>query len=108
MPRRAVGTRRGSYAEIVEGSGAARPATPVGVVPDHRVMKTGPLVQSHPDRETEGVADDEDPARARRPAAGECERVPVVGGEGVNLDVEVLELEPRALVRARGPFDSPR
>ena len=41
-------------------------------------------------------------------AAGECERVPVVGGEGVNLDVEVLELEPRALVRARGPFDSPR
>jgi ferredoxin len=41
-------------------------------------------------------------------AAGERERVPVVRSEGANLDVEVLELEPRDLVRARGPFDTPR
>ena len=41
-------------------------------------------------------------------AAGERERVPVVSAESANLDVEVLELAPRELVRARGPFDAPR
>jgi CDP-4-dehydro-6-deoxyglucose reductase, E3 len=41
-------------------------------------------------------------------AAGERERVPVVAVEGRGVDVEVLELEVSALVRARGPFDSPR
>lgn len=41
-------------------------------------------------------------------AAGEHERVPVVAVEGRGVDVEVLELEAAALVRARGPFDSPR
>ena len=41
-------------------------------------------------------------------AAGGRERVPVVRAEGMDLDVEVLELAPRELVRARGPFDSPR
>ena len=41
-------------------------------------------------------------------AAGDRERVPVVRAEGMTLDVEVLELAPRELVRARGPFDSLR
>jgi len=41
-------------------------------------------------------------------AAGERERVPVVMADGALLDVEVLELAPHELVRARGPFDSPR
>jgi CDP-4-dehydro-6-deoxyglucose reductase len=41
-------------------------------------------------------------------AAGERERVPLVAVTGRSADVEVLELEPRSLVRARGPFDSPR
>jgi CDP-4-dehydro-6-deoxyglucose reductase len=41
-------------------------------------------------------------------AAGERERVPVVAVDGRRADVEVLELEVAALVRARGPFDSPR
>lgn len=41
-------------------------------------------------------------------AAGEHERVPVVAVEGRSVDVEVFELEVLALVRARGPFDSPR
>jgi hypothetical protein len=41
-------------------------------------------------------------------AAGEHERVPVVAVEGRGVDVEVIELEAAALVRARGPFDSPR
>ena len=41
-------------------------------------------------------------------AAGEHERVPVVAVDGRGVDVEVLELEVAALVRARGPFDSPR
>ena len=41
-------------------------------------------------------------------AAGDRERVPVVRAEGVSLDVEVLELAPRELVRVRGPYDSLR
>jgi CDP-4-dehydro-6-deoxyglucose reductase len=41
-------------------------------------------------------------------AAGERERVPVVAVDRRGVDVEVLELEVSALVRARGPFDSPR
>jgi CDP-4-dehydro-6-deoxyglucose reductase len=41
-------------------------------------------------------------------AAGERERVPLVAVTERGADVEVLELEPRSLVRARGPFDSPR
>lgn len=41
-------------------------------------------------------------------AAGERERVPLVAVAAHGADVEVLELEPRSLVRARGPFDSPR
>jgi hypothetical protein len=41
-------------------------------------------------------------------ANGERERVPVVGLTTDTVDVEVLELPPRLLVRARGPFDSPR
>ena len=41
-------------------------------------------------------------------AAGERERVPVVAITAQGADVEVLELEPQSLVRARGPFDSPR
>jgi CDP-4-dehydro-6-deoxyglucose reductase len=41
-------------------------------------------------------------------AAGERERVPVVATTATGADVEVLELEPRTLVRARGPYDSPR
>ena len=41
-------------------------------------------------------------------AAGERERVPLVAVAERGADVEVLELEPRSLVRARGPFDSPR
>ena len=41
-------------------------------------------------------------------AAGERERVPLVAVTEASADVEVLELEPRSLVRARGPFDSPR
>ncbi len=41
-------------------------------------------------------------------AAGEHERVPVVAVDARGVDVEVLELEVSALVRARGPFDSPR
>jgi CDP-4-dehydro-6-deoxyglucose reductase len=41
-------------------------------------------------------------------AAGERERVPLVAVTERRADVEVLELEPRSLVRARGPFDSPR
>jgi CDP-4-dehydro-6-deoxyglucose reductase len=41
-------------------------------------------------------------------AAGERERVPLVAVTQRGADVEVLELEPRSLLRARGPFDSPR
>jgi CDP-4-dehydro-6-deoxyglucose reductase, E3 len=41
-------------------------------------------------------------------AVGERERVPLVAVTDRGADVEVLELEPRSLVRARGPFDSPR
>jgi CDP-4-dehydro-6-deoxyglucose reductase len=41
-------------------------------------------------------------------AAGERERVPAVAVTAHGADVEVLELEPGSLVRARGPFDSPR
>jgi hypothetical protein len=41
-------------------------------------------------------------------ADGERERVPVVSVSGQLVDVEVLELAPHSLVRARGPFDSPR
>jgi len=41
-------------------------------------------------------------------AAGERERVPVVAVTERGADVEVLELEARSLVRARGPFDSLR
>jgi CDP-4-dehydro-6-deoxyglucose reductase, E3 len=41
-------------------------------------------------------------------AAGEHERVPVVAVDGRDVDVELLELDVSALVRARGPFDSPR
>jgi CDP-4-dehydro-6-deoxyglucose reductase, E3 len=41
-------------------------------------------------------------------AAGERERVPLVAVAERSADVEVLELDPRSLVRARGPFDSPR
>lgn len=41
-------------------------------------------------------------------AAGDRERVPVVAVTQHSVDAEVLELEPRSLVRARGPFDSPR
>jgi ferredoxin len=40
--------------------------------------------------------------------AGERERVPLVAVREQGADVEVLELEPQSLVRARGPFDSPR
>jgi ferredoxin len=41
-------------------------------------------------------------------AHGQRERVPVVAVNGASVDVEVLELAPPSLVRARGPFDSPR
>ena len=41
-------------------------------------------------------------------AAGEHERVPLVAVSATGADVEVLELEPQSLVRARGPYDSPR
>ncbi len=41
-------------------------------------------------------------------AGGERERVPVVAVAENSADVEVLELEVPALVRARGPFDTPR
>jgi len=41
-------------------------------------------------------------------ASGERERVPVVAMNGANVDVEILELAPQSLVRARGPFDAPR
>jgi CDP-4-dehydro-6-deoxyglucose reductase, E3 len=41
-------------------------------------------------------------------AIGEHERVPVVAVDGRTVDVELRELEVSALVRARGPFDSPR
>jgi CDP-4-dehydro-6-deoxyglucose reductase len=41
-------------------------------------------------------------------ASGERERVPVVAMTGSSVDVEVLELSPPSLIRARGPFDSPR
>jgi len=41
-------------------------------------------------------------------AAGERERAPVVAVTERGADVEVLELEARSLVRARGPFDSLR
>jgi hypothetical protein len=34
--------------------------------------------------------------------------VPLVAVREQGADVEVLELEPQSLVRARGPFDSPR
>jgi CDP-4-dehydro-6-deoxyglucose reductase len=40
--------------------------------------------------------------------AGERERVPLVAVSADGADVEVLELDPRSLVRARGPFESPR
>jgi len=41
-------------------------------------------------------------------ASGERERVPVVEATGATADVEVHELAPETLVRAHGPFDSPR
>ncbi len=41
-------------------------------------------------------------------ASGEHERVPIVSTATNGADVELLELEPRELVRARGPFDTPR
>jgi CDP-4-dehydro-6-deoxyglucose reductase len=41
-------------------------------------------------------------------ADGTRERVPVVAVSENGADVEMLELAPQALVRARGPFDSPR
>jgi len=41
-------------------------------------------------------------------ADGTRERVPVVAVSEQGADVEVLELAPQALVRARGPFDAPR
>jgi CDP-4-dehydro-6-deoxyglucose reductase, E3 len=41
-------------------------------------------------------------------AKGERERVPVVAMTESTADVEVLELPPHSLVRARGPFDTPR
>lgn len=41
-------------------------------------------------------------------ASGERERVPVVAVSGEYVDIEALELAPHSLVRARGPFDSPR
>jgi CDP-4-dehydro-6-deoxyglucose reductase len=36
------------------------------------------------------------------------ERVPVVATTGDCADVEMLELDAQSLIRARGPFDSPR
>jgi len=41
-------------------------------------------------------------------AAGDRERVPLVAVTERGADIEVLELEPRSLVRARGPFHTPR
>ena len=41
-------------------------------------------------------------------AAGDRERVPLVAVAERRADVEVLELDPSSLVRARGPFDSLR
>ena len=41
-------------------------------------------------------------------AAGERERVPVVAANAMSVEIEVRELEPGALVRAHGPFDSLR
>jgi CDP-4-dehydro-6-deoxyglucose reductase, E3 len=39
---------------------------------------------------------------------GQRERVPIVAMTADGVDVEVLELDAQSLVRARGPFDSPR
>ncbi|HET9861853.1 MAG TPA: 2Fe-2S iron-sulfur cluster-binding protein [Steroidobacteraceae bacterium] len=41
-------------------------------------------------------------------AAGERERVAVVATDGAFLDVEAHEFDATALVRVRGPFDTPR
>lgn len=41
-------------------------------------------------------------------AGGDRERVPLVAVAEDSADVEVLELDAQSLVRARGPFDSPR
>ena len=41
-------------------------------------------------------------------ASGERERVPIVAATPDSADVELRELAPRDLVRARGPFDTPR
>jgi len=41
-------------------------------------------------------------------ADGGRERVPVVAVTNTGADVELLELVPADLVRARGPFDTPR
>jgi hypothetical protein len=41
-------------------------------------------------------------------AAGERERVPLVAVAASGADVEILELDPESLVRARGPFDALR
>jgi CDP-4-dehydro-6-deoxyglucose reductase len=41
-------------------------------------------------------------------AGGERERVAVVAVSSAGIDVELHELEPQSLVRARGPFDSLR
>jgi len=41
-------------------------------------------------------------------ASGERERVPVVAATAATADVEVHDLAPETLVRAQGPFDSPR
>lgn len=41
-------------------------------------------------------------------ASGERERVPVVAASAASVEVEVHDLEPGALVRAHGPFDSLR
>ena len=40
--------------------------------------------------------------------AGDRERVAVVAAHGASLDVELHELDAQALVRVRGPFDTPR
>jgi len=41
-------------------------------------------------------------------AKGDRERVPIVSMTGDSADVELLDLAPQDLVRARGPFDTPR